>query len=138
MYSGFCVLEGFLSVVKKGIFRSALIKKRCYWPKGVPLEEIIRKMQNKEVGDVEAVQFSIRLNRYHIMAIKEPKYMMLMTTTYGTLDNLEVLDTQRRYKAAGGELVTKQFNYLGVFGYHFNYIHKVDDNNNRHHYPISV
>ena len=39
---------------------------------------------------------------------------------------------------AVGELVTKQFNYREVFGNHFNYRYQVDNNNNRHHYTISV
>ena len=41
------------------------------------------------------------------MAIKDPNCVMLMMTTYGTLEHLEGSDTQRRYKGAGGELVTK-------------------------------
>ena len=72
------------------------------------------------------------------MAIEEPYYMMLIMTTYGTLEHLEGSDTQRRYKGEGGELVTKKFNYNEVFGNHFNYIHQVDDNNNWRHSPISV
>ena len=35
------------------------------------------------------------------MAIKDPVYAMLMMKTYGKLENLEGLDTQRRYKGAG-------------------------------------
>ena len=64
-------------------------------------------MQTKEVGDMDAVQGSIIGKSYHIMTIKEPNYVMLMMTTYGTLENLEGSDTHRRYKGAGGELVTK-------------------------------
>ena len=36
MDSRFCVLEGLISMVEKGVFGSELIKKRRYWPKGVP------------------------------------------------------------------------------------------------------
>ena len=36
-----------------------LIKMCCYWPKGVPAEEIFRRQKNKEVGDVDTVQGSI-------------------------------------------------------------------------------
>ena len=55
-------------------------------------------MQNKEVGDVGVVQGSIIRKRYHIMAVKEPDYLMLMMITYGTLDHLKGLDTHHRYK----------------------------------------
>ena len=36
MDSSFCVMEGLISMVDEGVFGSTLIKKRCYWPKGVP------------------------------------------------------------------------------------------------------
>ena len=61
---------------------------------------------------------------------------MLIMTTYGTLEHLEGLDTQRRYKGAGWELVTKQFNNREVFGNHFNYRHTVEDNKNILHSTI--
>ena len=54
------------------------------------------------------------------MAIKDPDYVMLTMTKYGTLEHLEGLDTQQRYKGAGGELVTKRLNYRKVFGNQFN------------------
>ena len=55
------------------------------------------------------------------MAIKYPAYVMLMMKTYGMLEHLEVSDTQRRYKGAGGDLVTKQSkNYREVFRNHLN------------------
>ena len=56
MDSDFCVMEGGISMLEKGFFRSTLINKRRYWFKGVPAEEIICHSQNKEVGGVDAVQ----------------------------------------------------------------------------------
>ena len=82
-------------------------QKRRYWPKGVPEEEIIWHIQNKEVGDVDVVQGSIRGKSYNIIAIKGPEYVMLMMKKYGKLDHLEGSYTHHRYKRAGGELVTK-------------------------------
>ena len=38
--SGFCVLRAIIELRKKGVFASALIKKRKYWPKYVPGEAI--------------------------------------------------------------------------------------------------
>ena len=40
-YSGLCVLEGLTSMVDKVVLGLALIKKRRYWPKGFPAEEIL-------------------------------------------------------------------------------------------------
>ena len=92
----------------------------------------------QSVWGVGAVQDSIRLKIYRIMDIKYPDYVMLMMTTYGTLEHLVGPDTPWGYKGAGVELVTKGFNYLEVFGNQLNYRHQVDDNNNRHHFPFSV
>ena len=87
---------------------------------------------------MDAVQGSIIGKGYHIMAIKDPDYVILMMMTYGMLDHLEGSDTQHRYKGTGGELVTKRFNYCEVFGNHFNYIHQVENKKNWCHSPISV
>ena len=38
--SGFCVLKGLVELGKVGLFASALIKKRRYWPKYIRGEEI--------------------------------------------------------------------------------------------------
>ena len=70
--SGFCEMEGLIPMVEKGVLGSALIKKRRYWPKGVPAEEILRHMQNNEVGYVDVDQGPIRGKSCHIMAIKSP------------------------------------------------------------------
>ena len=35
MDSGFCVMEVLILIVEKGVLGLALIKKCCYWPKGV-------------------------------------------------------------------------------------------------------
>ena len=68
-------------MVEKGAFGSALINKQSYRPKGVPSEEILPHMQNKEVDDVDSVQGSIRGKSYHNMAIKYSNYLVLMMTT---------------------------------------------------------
>ena len=52
----FGVLEVLISMVEKGVFGLAVIKKRCYWPKGVTAEEILCHMQNKEAGYVDEFQ----------------------------------------------------------------------------------
>ena len=124
MNIGFYVLERLISMVEKGVLELALIKKWRYWLKGVTADEIIWHMQKKEVGYVETFQGSIIGKSYHIMDIKDPNYVVI---TYGTLEHLEGSDTQQRYKVAGGELVTKRFNYREVFKNHFNYRHQFED-----------
>ena len=38
--SGLCVIEGLISMMGKGVLGLVLTKKRRYWPKGFPAEEI--------------------------------------------------------------------------------------------------
>ena len=44
MDSGLRVLEGLISMAEKDVFGPSLIKKRRYWPKGVPEEGILWHM----------------------------------------------------------------------------------------------
>ena len=53
--SGFCVAKGIVALEAKGVFAGALIKKRRYWPKGVPGDLIDEHFENMEVGDVDMV-----------------------------------------------------------------------------------
>ena len=75
-------------MVEKGVFGLVLIKKRRYWTKAVPADDIVQHMQNKEVGDMDDVQGSMRGKSYHINSINEPLYVMLMMTIYGMLEHL--------------------------------------------------
>ena len=49
MDSGFCVLEGFISIVETDVLGLELIKKRHYWSKGVPTEEIIWHVKKRSL-----------------------------------------------------------------------------------------
>ena len=49
--SGFCVLKKLVMLWKVGVFASAVIKKRRYWPKYVPGAAIDKHCQALEVGE---------------------------------------------------------------------------------------
>ena len=72
-------------------------------------------MQWKGFGDVDVIPNRIHGKRYHIMALKEPEYVMLMMMTYGTLYYLEGSHIQNRCKGLGRHVVTLQFNHCEVF-----------------------
>ena len=92
----FYILEGLIFMVEKGVFGSVLIQKRRYCTKGVPEVYIIWNIQQMEVGDLYTFPYTIHGKRYYIMTLKEPNHIMLMMTTYRTLENLEGSDTQYR------------------------------------------
>ena len=84
--SGFCVLKGIIELRRRGVFASALIKKRQYWPKHVRGTEINDCFQNKEVGDVDSWPGILDGIKFHIYCLKEPDYVMSLMSTYGTLE----------------------------------------------------
>ena len=83
--SGFCVLKAIIELKKKGVFVATLIKKRCYWLKYVPGDSIITHFQDKEIGASDALQGELDNVKFHIVGMKEPDYVMMIMTTYGTL-----------------------------------------------------
>ena len=56
MDSDFCVTKVVLEFWKKGVFGSALIKKRRYWPANIKGDAIDAQFASKEVVNVDAVK----------------------------------------------------------------------------------
>ena len=63
----------------------ALIKKLCYWPKYIPSDNIISHFAEKGIGESDALQGMLDDVKFHVVAMKEPDYVMMFMTTYGTL-----------------------------------------------------
>ena len=110
--SGFCVLKAIVELQKKGIFAAALIKKRRYWPKFVPGDAIISHFVGKEIGKSDALQGEMDGIRFHLVGMKEPDYVMMFMTTYGTLG--EVGDVKKRHYLENGVKCVKTFQYPEV------------------------
>ena len=87
MDSGLCVMKGLILIVENSVSGLTLINKWRYWPKGLPAEDIILHMQLKEVGDMDAVNYVIHWKSYQITYIRDPDYIIIMMTTYGTLES---------------------------------------------------
>lgn len=132
--SGFCVLKGIIELLKNGVFASALIKKRRYWPRYVDGDAIDARMANKAVGECDALHGTIDGTGYALFAMKEPDYTMKIMSTYG---GLIVKDGERdSIRTTAGNRVT--FKYTEVFSNHFQFRHAVDDHNNLRQGEISL
>ena len=136
--SGFCVLKALTELRKRGVYAGALIKKRRYWPKYISGDDIIDHFSDKEVGDVDALPGTLDGVPFHVFAMKEPDYTMMIMSTYGTLNEMPDGGTARTYKTSDGAMTTKQFKYCEPFYNHFKYRHLVDDHNGKRHSPISI
>ena len=82
---GFCVLQAIVELRKKGLFAAALIKKRRYWPKYIPSTNILAHFAEKGIGESDALQGMLDDVKFHVVAMKDPDYVMMFMTTYGTL-----------------------------------------------------
>ena len=131
--SGFCVLKGIVELKKRGVYASALIKKRRYWPKYIKGDDIKSHFDGKDVGDCDAWKGQMDEVDFHVYTMKEPDYVMSIMSTYGTNQQMGK-ETQR--ELVGGE--RKKFFYPEVIGNHFLFRHSVDDHNNKRHSPISI
>ena len=76
MDSSFCVLQGLVELEKVGVFAHALIKKRQYWLKHVPGQQIIEHFADKSIGFSDAIKGELDRVPFHLYGMKEPDYVM--------------------------------------------------------------
>jgi hypothetical protein len=69
--SGFCVLKAIIELKRHGIYTCALIKKRRFWPSGIPMTSIDDHMADRDVGDVDAIQVTADVVTYNLWAMKK-------------------------------------------------------------------
>ena len=56
MFSGFCVTKGLVDIQKKGLFGSAIVKKRIYWPGNINGDAIDAHFSSNEVVKINTVK----------------------------------------------------------------------------------
>jgi hypothetical protein len=114
MDSGFCVLEALIELRKKGVFSTALIKKRHYWPKYIDGDKIDLHFADKEVGTVDALKGQLNGVDFYVYGMREPDYVMKMMGTCLTLGEVQDGDTARTWKKSDGTTQTKRFKYTST------------------------
>ena len=116
--SGLCVLKGIIELRKKGVFASALIKKRRYWPKYINGADIKSHFKNKNVGDANSWAGTLDNIPFHVYTMKEPDYVMSLMSTYGTNDRDNRKETQQDWKE-GATTNSVTLKYPEVIHNHF-------------------
>ena len=134
--SGFCVLDALIQLKQCGVFAHALIKKRRYWPKYVPGDSIIQDFADKEVGYSNAKKGVLNGVPFHLYAMKEPDYTMLLMSTYGT--NATVGEEKKRHYNKDGQKKVTTFVYPEVVHNHYCYRDVIDNHNSARMHPISM
>jgi hypothetical protein len=93
------VLAGLVALRLVGVFAAALIKKKRYWPKYIPGDEIIKHFDDKEVGATDAWFGMLNGVNFHVFAMKEPDYVMQIMSTWQTVREMEKGSTAHTIKA---------------------------------------
>ena len=70
MDSGFCVSRGIVELERKGVYGASLIKKKNYWPKGVPGAAIDVHFEDKDVNYGEMLEASTNGLPFQVMCMK--------------------------------------------------------------------
>ena len=81
--SCFCVLLGLIALLNVGIYASAVVKKRRYWPAFVDGDEIKDHMAGKEIRSFDCQHGTLNGKEFCLFAMKENKYSMILMSTYG-------------------------------------------------------
>ena len=133
--SGFCVLRGLIELKKVGVFASAVIKKRRYWPAHIDGEGINDHMEGMRVGQCDQQVGEWHNQRYSVFCMKETTYTMKLMSTYASLIEKPGRKEERR-RSESGEI--HKFKLTEPFANHYDYRHAVDDNNNLRHQVPSI
>ena len=95
MDSGFCVLQALTELFLVGIYSSAVIKKRRYWPKYIDGEGIDQQFQTEKVGQCDSLPGTLSGKAFSIFCMKEENYTMKLMDTYGALVKIDGSKTLR-------------------------------------------
>ena len=97
--SGFCVSKGITALLGVGVYAAALIKKRKYWPNGVPGYPIEEYFSNKDVTHVDMLEAITEEGpegkAFNIFCFEEPEYVMKIMATWMTLEELDRENNRR-------------------------------------------
>jgi Transposase IS4 len=137
--SGFCVLQGLIELRKLGVFASAVIKKRKYWPKHVPGASIDSYMKaNHQYGQCNSLRGTLDGVSYDLFAMRDVEFSMKLMSTYGQLAARPEAPLKYRRWIENGTTTNTSFKYMEPFENHYLYRHAVDDHNNNRHSDISL
>ena len=136
--SGFCVLKALIELRKNGVYASAVVKKRRYWPTLVPGDAIDAKFKDEEVGATQSLRGELDGIKYDIFCLKEPIYTMKIMSTYAGLVAPHNPYEVNRHYIHNQQEVKSSFKLQEPFANHYLYRHAVDDHNNARHALPSI
>ena len=128
--------KGDCGIEENGSIRGIVDKKRRYWPKYIDGEAIIQHFQDKEVGATDALPGVLDDVPIHVHCMKEPDYIMMLMSSYGTLS--ECGEEKKQHFKVNGEKQEKTFKYPEVVYNHYKYRDCIDNHNSQRMHPLSM
>ena len=91
--------KGITALLEVGVYAAALIKKRKYWPKGVPGDTIDGYFADKDVTHMdileEITEEGPESKAFKIFCFEGPEYVMKIMAIWMTLEELDRADTRQ-------------------------------------------
>ena len=125
MDSGFGVLQGLIELLKVGLYSSAVVKKKRYWPKHIKGDSIDEHMSAQEIGSSDALVGRLDDKQFYVYATRDSRFICKLMATYGTL---LPAGPEKRRQTGEGRLVT--FRYNTVTSNYYKARGAVDTHNN--------
>jgi hypothetical protein len=138
MDSGFCVVKAIVELLKHGVYASAVIKKRRYWPRYIDGKQMNEFFADKESGYVQVKKQMLDGIEYKVYAMKEANYVSSFMTTYGTVNRCGKVNVRTYKDTTSGQNKTVKFQYPEVVHNHFQYRDAVDSHNRKRMDPIAI
>ena len=114
---------------KNGVYGSALIKNRRYWPKGFHRDGINNGIRSKNIGDMGCIIGEWDETEFDVFILKEPDHNIMTMSNFLGLTVPECQKEERRM--VNREAV--KFKYPEVVVYHYRYREVVDNQNSLRH-----
>ena len=94
------------------------MRQRWYWPKYVDINTIKQCFKNVSVGVTRRLPGELRGEKFDLFCLKEPDYVMILMSTYGSLNANTNQRDSIRYDKNNQPVV---FMYNNAIGNHFEY-----------------
>jgi xylulokinase len=117
-------MEALVAMHSKGLYAATVAKKRAYWPRNVPGDEVLAHMAGKPVGELHARRGTLGDMRFNLFAVNHNRYTFILIATYGST----VLENEARVlRCVDGRTLT--FRRNEPLNDYYRARHAVDDHN---------
>lgn len=124
MDSAFCLMDAVVALRNEGIYTATVAKKRAYWPRNIPGDDVLAHMAGKPVGELHGRRGKLNGVPFHIFAVSHRRYTFILVATHGSTR----VDTEpRKLRTADGHVLF--FRRNEPINDYYRARHAVDDHN---------